>query len=95
MGRGRDLQRSRVLVRFSVQLGSTKNTVFILSILEQSTGWTEGSVHRESWCEWVNKNTFSTVINLEHCPAFLTDHPSRHSRDVSGPAKGAFESIEM
>ena len=95
MGRGRDLQRSRVLVRFSVQPGPTENTVLSLPILKQSTGWTEGSVDGEFWGQRVNKNTFSTIINLKLSPAFLTDHPSRHSRDVSGPAKRAFEGIDL
>ena len=80
---------------FSCYPGSTKNTVFSLPILDQFTCWTEGSVHRESWCEWVNENTFSAVINLKHCPALLTNRPPRHSGNVSSPTKRAFESIGL
>jgi len=43
----------------------------------------------------VNESTFSAVIDVKLCLALLTDHPSRHSRDVSGPAKRAFEGIRL
>ena len=80
---------------FSVQPGFTENTGFILPILEQSTCWTEGSFHREFWGQWVNENTFSTVIDLKLSPALLTNRPPSHSGDPFSTTKWAFESIGL
>jgi hypothetical protein len=82
-------------VRFAEQPGFTKKTVFSLPILKQSTCWTEGSFYRKFWGQWVNESTFSTVVNLKHCPALLTNRPSWRCRNAFISAKWAFESIGL
>jgi hypothetical protein len=54
-----------ILLDRSNQSGLAKNTVPRVSILNQSTHWTESALDWKLWNQGINENTLPTVVNLK------------------------------